>query len=179
MTVVKTFSGLEFKVRRATAGDVEQLIEFWRHVSRTNLQARYVGIADPTELQASLSPAQEGRTTTFLALGGEDAIISIAMLVSDAEHKTARVMAFTHDAITFHGVSWALLQYVLGEAREKGILTVNSVFSAEDVQAIRLERDMGFIESVYPPNSRYRVLEWTLAQPKQATQAAPTISEIV
>lgn len=171
MTALKTFSGLQFEVRRAARGDVELLIDFWRHVSRTNLQARYVGIVDPSELQPASSPAQEGRTSTFLAFGGDGAIICIAMLVSDAEHKSARVMAFTRDAITFHGVSWALLDYVLGEARTDGISTVTSVLSVEDAQAIRLERKMGFVESCYADNSRYRVLEWTLAQPAQGTAA--------
>ena len=168
MTVIKAFSGLQFEVRRSTADDIELLTEFWRNVSPTNLEARYVNIVDPKALQAPSSLAQDGRTSTFLALGGDGAIIGIAMLVSDAEHKTARVMAFTRDAATYHGVSWALLEYVLGEARADGIRTVSSVFSIEDARAIRLEREMGFVESDYPGNVRYRLLEWDLAEPELA-----------
>ena len=169
MTAVKTFSGLQFEVRREGANDMALVADFWRHVSRTNLPARYVGVVDPSDPEACASQAHEGRTSTFLAFGGDKAIICIAMLVSDVEHRSARVMAFTRDGITSHGVSWALLEYVLAEAQKDGILAVTSVLSLEDAPAVRLERKMGFVEADYPGNASYRLLRWTFGERVGAT----------
>lgn len=77
-------------------------------------------------------------------------------------------MVFTRDGITFHGISWALLDQMLLQAQEDGINIVTSVFSVEDVRAIRLERKMGFVETEYPGNERLRVLRWTFGQPAQS-----------
>jgi hypothetical protein len=165
MTRLRTFSGLWFDVRRPKVDDDELVAEFWCHVSRTNLSARYVGVTDPTDKNANSAEARGGHSSTFLAFGGDGAIICIAVLVSDVQQRTARVMAFTRDTVTFHGVSWALLTYVLGEARRDGIVTVTSVFSVEDARAIRLERQMGFVEEDYLDHANYRLLKWTLADP--------------
>ena len=166
LTTLKTFSGLRFDVRPAEESDAMHIAEFWRHVSRTNLAARYVGIENPINFEAS------GRSSTFLALGGDGAIICMAILLSDAEHNTARVMAFTSDAITSHGVSWALLEYVLAEAQKDGIQTVSSVLAVDDARATRLERQMGFIETDFPGHAGYRLLQWSLGDPAHEASIA-------
>jgi hypothetical protein len=110
-----------------------------------------------------------------LRLGGHSAQRRLAVRGALARHcfktGTARWwlsdghLRLTRDTVTFHGVSWALLTYVLGEARRDGIVTVTSVFSVEDARAIRLERQMGFVEEDYLDHANYRLLKWTLADP--------------
>ena len=175
MTMVKTFSGVEFGLRRAGDGDAALLSEFWRHVSSVNLPARYVGMDDPNEHAASVLDAHSSRTATFLAFGADGAVICVGILVADGDDHSARVLVFTRDGITNHGVSWAVLEVLLSEARQNGVLRVTSVFSVADARAIRLERKMGFVEADYPGHPGYRLLEWKLDQPKQAP---PTISEL-
>ncbi len=173
---ITTYSGLQFDVRRAGPDDGPLLAEFWRHVSRENLATRYIGTDDPTHPDhANSGPGgQSDRTTTLLAFGGDGGVIAIASLIAEPDGGEARIMEFTRDRITAHGISWALLEQLLLCAQESGISAVTSVFSVEDVRAIELERQMGFVETDYPGDDRLRILRWTfddLAEP--AARARP------
>lgn len=162
-TKIKTFGGFEFNTHLLKPDDLPLVAEFWRHISRKNLDTRFMGEDDPTHPDFPAHPTNEhGETTsTFLATGGDGSVISIAILISDAAQGKARVMVFTRDGITFHGVSWALLSLVLDKARADGITSVSSVLNMADIDAIRLELKMGFVESDYPDNPDLRLLEWT------------------
>lgn len=175
MMTVKTFSGLEFGLRRAGHDDATLLSDFWRHISPANRPARYIGMDDPAEPAASVLDGQSGRTATFLAFGGNGAVIAVGILVADVDGHTARVMVFTRDEITNHGISWAVLEALLTHARQAGIIRVTSVFSVADARAIRLERKMGFSEADFPGHPDYRLLEWNLEQPAvpQRTRVSP------
>ena len=165
LTKVTTYSGLQFDVREAGSEDRPLLVEFWRHVSRETVATRSIGTADPAVIDpmALGNSGEINRTTTLLALGGDGAVVAIAMLVPSPDPGEARAMVFTRDGITSHGISWALLDQILLKARGSGMSAVTSVFSAEDVRAIRLERQMGFVESGYPGNDKMRSLRWTFA----------------
>ena len=160
---IKTFAGFEFDVHRLRSDDLPLLAEFWRHVSRENLETRFLGEDDPTQPKppAQLTSQHGDTTSTFLATGGDGSVISIAILVSDATQSKARVMVFTRDGVTSHGVSWALLARVLDDARSEGIKSISSVLDKADIAAIRLELKMGFVESEYPHNPSLRLLEWS------------------
>lgn len=161
-TEIKTYSGLRFDFRPANTEDEAAVFEFWQHVSGKSNGARSLGIADPTRFDLVRSDKREnGLTSTFLALGADGHVISIAVLVVDDDHSAARVMVFTRDEITFHGISWALLARVLTEAEAKGVATVSSILSSEDVAAIKLEVRMGFVETDYPDDASLRKLVWT------------------
>lgn len=169
LTKVTTYSGLEFEVRQAAADDGPILAEFWQHVSQGKVATRSIGIEDPAlrdRAGAGLG-AQDDRTITLLAFGGDGGVVAIAILVPDPDLQNARAMVFTRDDTTSHGISWALLGQILILAEERGIKTVTSVFAIEDVRAIRLERQMGFTETEYPGNEDLKILRWTFAIPAQ------------
>lgn len=160
---IKTYSGFEFDVRLSAGADDALLAEFWTHVSKDRVGARLLGednIAQRVELGAPVDKLSD-TTSTYLAIGGDGLVLAVAILICDHANKTARVMAFTRDGATFHGVSWALLAHVLEYAQAAGIETVSSVFDASDVNAIRLELKMGFTETVYPGEPSLRLLRWT------------------
>jgi GNAT superfamily N-acetyltransferase len=159
---ITTYSGLQFDFRHAGSDDGPLLAEFWRNVSRENLPARFLGENDPTLFDQPGSPGDRkaGPTSTFLAIGGDGAVVSIAILVSDRDPAEARVMVFTRDGVTSHGVSWALLERVLAEAKTRGFKAVTSVFDVKDVPAIRLELKMGFVDRHYPDNENLKLLRW-------------------
>lgn len=169
LITITTYSGLKFDVRRSGPDDGPLLAEFWRHVSRENLASRYVGMEDPTQPdRADLEKiTQRERAKTLLAFGGDGAVIAAATVVAESEDGEARIVVVTRDGIKSHGISWALLEQMLFCAQESGISAVTSVFSADDVRAIGLERKMGFIETGYPGNDRLRILRWTFEHPTE------------
>jgi len=177
MTTIQTFSGLQFELRRAGKDDAALLREFWRHVSSANLRARYIGIDDPRDAAGSALHEDDGPTAMFLAFGADPAVICVGLLVEHADGERARVMVFTREGITAHGVSWAVLELLLSEARNAGVQTVTSVFNVKDARAIRLERGMGFVERPYPGHADYRLLEWNLSQSSASVQ--PVIRESI
>lgn len=160
---IKTYSGFEFDVRLWARADDALLAEFWAHVSDESVDARFLGENNIRQRVEVGAPAdnQSNTTWTYLAIGGDGLVLAVAILVCDHAHKTARVMVFTRDGATFHGVSWALLAQVLEYAQAAGIETVSSVFDASDTDAIRLELKMGFAETVYPGEPNLRLLRWT------------------
>lgn len=161
LNILKTFSGLEFEVREARPNDASYLVEFWRHVSPDLLASRSIGMHDPTNPNYSaVGPGD--RTMTLLAVGGDNQFVAVGILVSDEAGREARVMVFTRDEGTFHGVSWALLEHIILLAKQMGIKLLTSIFDAEDARAIKLEQKMGFVEAQYPGNDRLRILRWTL-----------------
>lgn len=155
MTKIETYAGLRLDVREAEADDRALLDVFCRHVAA----------AGPSRRAAD---ADDGRTTTFLAFGGDGGLVAIAMLTPGPDGDKADVRLFTDERATHHGVSWALLEHVLTCARGKGLKTVESIFSAADVRASRLERTMGFEEVGHPGPGGLTTLRWTLAAPLRA-----------
>ena len=166
---VTTYSGLQFDVRRADPDDGPLLVEFWRHVSRVNLATRYTGMDDPTHPNHAESEFgyKNDSKTSLLAFDGEGAIIAVASLVAESDDGAARIIVSTRDDVMSHGISWALLEQMLSEAQKRGLSAATSVFSAEDVRAIQLERKMGFVETDYPGNDHLRILHWTFVHPAE------------
>lgn len=169
---IKTYSGFEFEVRPSTGADAALVADFWTHVSDDGVDARFLGEDDARQLASSGAPSNQpsNTTSTYLAIGGDGLIISIASLICDHELKTARVIIFTRQEATFHGVSWALLAQVLEYAQAAGIEKVSSVFDATDVDAIRLELKMGFVEAFHPGEPRLRLLQWTWPKARKSIQ---------
>ena len=169
---IKTYSGFEFDVRLSTGADAALVADFWTHVSDEGVDARFLGEDVARQLAQSGAPAKQpsNTTSTYLAIGGDRLIISIASLICDHALKTARVIIFPREGVTFHGVSWALLAQVLEYAQAAGIEKVSSVFDAMDVDAIRLELKMGFVETFYPGEPRLRLLQWTWPEARKSIQ---------
>lgn len=156
LTRIATYSGLEFDVRPADVQDRARLDAFWPHISKDALARRSANPADA---------ARANMTQTFLAFGGDAALIAVAVLTPDRAGDTADVQLFTDDRATYHGVSWAFLEHVLMCARDSDVKTVESTFSADDVRASRLDRKMGFVEVGQGGEGDVKTLRWTLTEP--------------
>ena len=168
-TRIKTSSGLDFDVRLASADDQPRLIEFWKHVSPLDLARRAIGIGEA----GSAPPAGGADTTEYLAFDGDHVLIAVALLVTDRGDEAARTTVCTDARATHHGVSWALLDHVLRDARAAGIRTVESLFSKQDVHAALLERKMGFVEVDHAGDGDMTLLRWTFAGPVSTAGTLP------
>jgi L-amino acid N-acyltransferase YncA len=160
---IKTYSGLELDVRDSNDDDEPLLVEFWKHVSKADLARRLDNEVNPDHLDAAAQP-RAAQTETFLAFGGDRKLLAIAIMASALGTSKAKVTVFTDERATYHGVSWALLNYVLERARENGMKTVESIFSAKDIRASRVEQKMGFVEVAHPGEGDWKILQWTFAE---------------
>ena len=54
---------------------------------------------------------------------------------------------------TWTGFRWTLLDHVARYARDKGIKLIESIESRDNVEAIALEKEMGFSATAYPEDA--------------------------
>ncbi|WP_420138398.1 GNAT family N-acetyltransferase [Sphingomonas sp.] len=140
-----TRSGIEIRIRPVTSDDRSQLVDFFRDVSREDLRFRFLTSlreVDPVRID-TLCKAEPPALITFLAFSGEQ-LAAIATLAGEPDLTKAEVALATRTGWKSRGISWTLLEHVVGYARAQGYRELLSVEKTENGAAIQLERDMGF-----------------------------------
>jgi acetyltransferase len=84
------------------------------------------------------------------------------MLAADQSFRRAEVAIAVHRDFKRMGISWTLLDHVAEFARWKGILTLESIESRDNHDAIDLERERGWIASACPGDPTSTILRMTL-----------------
>lgn len=150
--LLKTRSGLVFRVRPAREGDEAALAGFFAHVTPQDLRFRFLSAMPHVtrEQIEMLTHVDHKRTENFLAFTGDGALlVATAMLACDAALKKAEVAIAVHADYKARGLGWELLRYVADAAAARGVETVESIESRDNRAAIEVEEDMGFkVESV-------------------------------
>jgi acetyltransferase len=143
---LKTRSGFAVNVAQAGPDDKDELREFFRHVSPEDLRFRFLETVKQVD-EAVLKRMVEGVSdVTFLArIVPQGTLIAAATLSVAGDHDKAEVAMSTSSAWKNKGVSWTLLEHVLAYAKARGFTAVSSLESADNREAIALEREMGFI----------------------------------
>ena len=85
----------------------------------------------------------------YLAFDG-DTLIATAMLAADSEMERAEVAISIREDYKNRGLGWTLLDHVAHAAAAKGIKFLESIESRDNVEAIALEKEMGFTATAYP-----------------------------
>jgi acetyltransferase len=141
-----TQGGVALAITQACPEDKDILRDFFRHVSPEDLRFRFletVKTVDEAVLQRMIAG---GGDVTFLAYAMPGrALAAVATLTHGSGHGQADVAMATRSDWKKKGVSWTLLEHVLAFAKARGFATVSSLESADNRQAIALEREMGFI----------------------------------
>lgn len=143
-----TKQGSRIFVRPVRADDVTLLGEFFAHVSHDDLRYRFMsGINEVSKDQLSaMARVDYRRTITFLAFDEtRSTLLATAMLAADPDRTRAEVALATRADMKRHGISWTLLEHVLRFAKEEGIGAVEAVECADHDDALRMEREMGFV----------------------------------
>jgi GNAT superfamily N-acetyltransferase len=160
-----TRSGLVFQVRPASPGDEPALDAFFGHVDVEDLRFRFLSAirkVGQDQLKAMVT-IDHDRTEHFLAFDpATGQIIATAMLAADQSFRRAEVAIAVHRDFKRMGISWTLLDHVVDFARWKGILTLESIESRDNHDAIDLERERGWIASACPGDPTSTILRMTL-----------------
>jgi acetyltransferase len=157
--------GYRFHVRPATPADQDALAELFSHVDKDDLRFRFLSSAKtvaPAQLKA-LVTVDHLRTENFLAIEpGTGLIMATAMLAADEPLTNAEVAIAIRSDFKRRGISWALLDHVARYAAAKGFQTLESVESRDNHEAIKMEREKGWVESAYDGDSSLVVLRLSL-----------------
>ena len=149
--ILTTWTGFEFRVRPAAPGDEAALAELFDHVTREDRRFRFLTGIDHVsrDFLERMTRVDHERTEDFLAFDG-DTLIATAMLAADPAMERAEVAISIHADYKKRGLGWALLNHVAGAAAAKGIKCIESIESRDNVEAINLEKEMGFTATPYP-----------------------------
>jgi len=160
-------------VRPVRADDEALLAEFFTHVSEEDLRYRFMSGIDKVgkEQLSAMARVDYRRTITFLAFDeARTTLLATAMLACDPDRTRAEVALATRKDMKCHGISWVLLEHVLRFAKEEGIGSVEAVECADHDEALRMEREMGFIAVPDAGDASVRTVRRVLV-PEHASQA--------
>jgi GNAT superfamily N-acetyltransferase len=142
---LKTRSGVTLDVSPAAPADIDALRAFFRQVAPEDLRYRFLGtIAEVSDDQLA-AMTDSAMTTTFLARNVAGEIVAVATLAPEPGTDNAEVALSVRADSKHHGVSWSLLEYLLTVAKARGFEMVSSLEAGANREAIKLEREMGFV----------------------------------
>ena len=155
-----TRTGLKLRVRPAAPGDKGALAQLFDEVSSEDRRFRFLSAVRRVDddMLRRLTEVDHDRTEDFLAFDG-DRLIASAMLAADGEGKRAEVAISIDAEYKNRGIGWTLLDYVARYAASKGVKLIESIESLANVEAITLEREMGFEATPYPGDSTLVLLQ--------------------
>ncbi|MBX4938452.1 GNAT family N-acetyltransferase [Rhizobium binae] len=150
---LRTHTGLSLDVRPVRDHDEQLLAEFFKHLTPQDLRFRFLGGVQEVshERLVSMTHVDHRRTENFLVFAeGGKALVASAMLARNPSGAEAEVAIAVHADYRHKGVAWELLRYVANYAQANGIMTLQSIESRENHEAIELEREQGFVAKPFP-----------------------------
>ncbi|WP_380780108.1 GNAT family N-acetyltransferase [Sphingomonas sp. R86520] len=165
-TDLTTRDGYVFHVRAASPADEPALGEFFEHVDREDLRFRFLSAIHKVghDQLLALVTVDHEHTENFLAFDpATNRIVATAMLAADEGLTRAEVAIAIRTDFKRRGISWTLLDHVAAFARAKGIMTLESIESRDNHQAIDLERERGWIASACPGDPASMMLRMTIS----------------
>ena len=146
-----TRTGFEFTVRPARADDEPALRDFFAKVSPEDRHFRFLSGVEEVghSFLERLVEVDHDRTEDFLAFDGA-LLIASAMMASDEARQRAEVAISVRADYKRRGVGWTLLDHVARHAAARGIPLIESIESRDNIEAISLEKEMGFAATAYP-----------------------------
>jgi len=145
-----TRDGVKLHVRPGLPADIDLLADLFAHVSAADRRFRFMGTVKELgrDQLASLLDAAQGMVT-YIAFNEDDCAVACCTLAEEVDGQSAEVTLSVRSDWKGKGVSWTLLEHVLACAAARGLRRVNSLESADDREAINLQREMGFVARLH------------------------------
>ena len=165
-TALSTWTGFAFEVRPAAPDDEAILADFFARLTPEDRRFRFLSGMPKVghDLLERLTRVDHDRTEDFLAFDG-DTLIASAMLAADPEKKRAEVAIAIRPEYKHRGVGWTLLAHLGRYAESKGIGLIESVECRDNVEAIEVEKEMGFTATSYPGDPTLVLLTKKIGDP--------------
>ena len=148
---LSTWTGFRLRVRHAGPADRAALAELFEKVSDEDRRFRFLSAVRRVDqdMLSRMTEVDHERTEDFLAFDG-DTLIASAMLAADPAGERAEVAISVRADYKQRGVGWTLLDHAARFAAAKGVELIESVENRNNVEAITLEKEMGFTATAYP-----------------------------
>lgn len=157
-----TRAGLGLHVRPVRPDDEAIVADFFAKLSPEDLRMRFLSPVRRLdgERLALITQVDYRRTITFLAFDAADGVlVATAMLAGGPDPERAEVALSVASDLKSQGIGWTLLEHTMRYARARGLKVLQSVESADNLAALRLEGEMGFKACVSPEDMGLRVVE--------------------
>jgi len=165
--IATTHTGADLTITPARADDRAALERFFEQVTPEDLYFRFLsGLreVDDSRLTAMLCD-DDDFSIDFLALDRDTGeILATAMLVADAEFDSAEFAICTREDAKNKGISWVLLDHAANYAAVMGVRRIYSLQSTSQLDALQLEREMGFKVRTSPDDPVHMLVEKTFDQ---------------
>ena len=138
--------GVRIRVAQAHSRDVAEIGAFFRYLTPEDLRFRFLGTVKEVSDAQIAAIVDDANAVTFLARdSATGALIAVATLAQQPGSREAEVALSTRPEWKHRGVSWTLLEHVLSYAQAHGYRSVSSLEAGENREAVKLEREMGFV----------------------------------
>ena len=163
-TALETWKGFTFEVRPAGPDDGPRLADFFARLTPEDRRFRFLSGMPRVghDMLERLTKVDHDRSEDFLAFV-DDELIASAMIAADPAMERAEVAISVRPEYKHRGVGWALLAHLARYASEKGIKLIESVECRDNVEAIGLEKEMGFTGTAYPGDPALVLLQKKLS----------------
>lgn len=162
--IVTTRAGTTILITPAQPRDRDALRKFFGNVTPQDIYFRFLSgmrEVDEERLQQMVDDSND-RTIDFLAIDPDTGeVLASAMLGADKAFETAEFAVCTRDDMKHRGISWALLDHAARYAEAMGLRKITSLESAQQKDALGLEREMGFTIQPCPDDPRLIIAEKT------------------
>ena len=159
-TELATWTGFVFEVRPAAPADEPLLADLIARLTPEDRRFRFLSAVSRVDhdMLERLTRVDHERSEDFLAFD-DDTLIASAMLAADPAMERAEVAIAIRPDYKHRGVGWALLAHLARYARAKGIGLIESIECRDNVEAISVEKEMGFTATPYPGDSTLVLLQ--------------------
>lgn len=157
-----TESGTRFHVRPARPADEGALADFFGTLPPEDMRHRFLtGLREVGQdrLQQMVRN-DDPHTINFLAFDeATGTLIASAMLSANEDYSEGEFALATRPDAKRKGVSWTLLEHLVGFATATGIGRLISIETSDDARALQLEREMGFRTRLCPDDNTLMIAE--------------------
>jgi len=163
-TSLTTGTGLQLRLRPASAADESVLASFFENVTLEDLRFRFLSAVQHVGHDQILAMLRSDKQAgTVLAFDEDEELVGVATLAADARGETAEVAISVRRDRKAQGIGWSLLRHAAQIAHARGILRLQSIENRDNHEAIEVERDLGFIARAYPGDPTLILVEADLA----------------
>ncbi|RFB76443.1 GNAT family N-acetyltransferase [Methylovirgula sp. 4M-Z18] len=147
-----TKTGLKLIVRPADEDADAVLDDLFHHVREEDLCFRFLTgrhTVSKEQLQA-MTHIDHKNTETYIAfVEGTRVPIATAMLARVPGTQRGEVAISVHADFKHYGIGWELLAFTARQAKGKGLQSIESIESRANLEAIEVEKNMGFTTQPY------------------------------
>lgn len=157
-----TRGGVNLTLRPMAVGDAERLKSFYDGLAPDDMRFRFLSAQSylsSSQLAAMIAVDHRHREHLLAFEQSSGDLVATLMIAADESFEVAEVAIAVAPAFKGRGIGWSLLRHAVDLAKERGIGRLRSIESRANLDAIDVERTLGFKSSSYGGDATLALLE--------------------